>query len=144
LHKTRLSRCMICKLYFKDVNGVVLVFRGIEDELHISVCFCVLCSTLNTCMFKISYRFCSCYIKIKNVHMCSLPLKRAKGCTIHCNWFHSFSWHSICFKWFNYKCVRKLFDSQKIIWAVSWQNQHNGFATSMDPDQPAHPFLYLL
>jgi hypothetical protein len=21
------------------------------------------------------------------------------------------------------------------IWAVSWQNQHNGFATSMDPDQ---------
>jgi hypothetical protein len=26
-----------------------------------------------------------------------------------------------------------------IIWAASWQNQHNGFATSMDPDQPAHP-----
>jgi hypothetical protein len=24
-------------------------------------------------------------------------------------------------------------------WAVPWQNQHNGFATSMDPDQPAHP-----
>jgi hypothetical protein len=23
-------------------------------------------------------------------------------------------------------------------WAASWQNQHNGFATSMDPDQPAH------
>jgi hypothetical protein len=23
------------------------------------------------------------------------------------------------------------------IWAASWQNQHNGFATSMDPDQPA-------
>jgi hypothetical protein len=44
----------------------------------------------------------------------------------------------------------------KNIWAVSQQNQHNGFATSMDPDQPAHPrslirihavryqFLYLL
>jgi hypothetical protein len=27
----------------------------------------------------------------------------------------------------------------KNIWAVSWQNQNNGFATSMDPDQPAHP-----
>jgi hypothetical protein len=39
---------------------------------------------------------------------------------------------------------------------VPWQNQHNGFATSMDPDQPAHlgslikihavryRFLYLL
>jgi hypothetical protein len=26
----------------------------------------------------------------------------------------------------------------KSIWAVSWQNQHSGFATSMDPDQPAH------
>jgi hypothetical protein len=25
------------------------------------------------------------------------------------------------------------------IWATSRQNQHNGFATSMDPDQPAHP-----
>jgi hypothetical protein len=25
------------------------------------------------------------------------------------------------------------------IWAVSRQNQHNGFATSMDQDQPAHP-----
>ena len=24
-------------------------------------------------------------------------------------------------------------------WAVSRQNQHNGSATSMDPDQPAHP-----
>jgi hypothetical protein len=24
------------------------------------------------------------------------------------------------------------------IWAASWQNQHNGFATSMNPDQPAH------
>jgi hypothetical protein len=23
----------------------------------------------------------------------------------------------------------------KYIWAASWQNQHNGFATSMDPDQ---------
>jgi hypothetical protein len=23
--------------------------------------------------------------------------------------------------------------------AASRQNQHNGFATSMDPDQPAHP-----
>jgi hypothetical protein len=43
-----------------------------------------------------------------------------------------------------------------IIWAAPWQNQHNGFATNMDPDQPAHPhslirihvvryqFLYLL
>jgi hypothetical protein len=41
-------------------------------------------------------------------------------------------------------------------WAASWQHQHSGFATSMDPDQPAHPrslirihdvryqFLYLL
>jgi hypothetical protein len=41
-------------------------------------------------------------------------------------------------------------------WAASWQNQRNAFATSMDPDQPAHPhslikihavryqFLYLL
>jgi hypothetical protein len=27
----------------------------------------------------------------------------------------------------------------KHIWAVSRQNQHNWFATSMDPDQPAHP-----
>jgi hypothetical protein len=47
-------------------------------------------------------------------------------------------------------------DVSLIIWAVSRQNQHNGFATSMDPDQPAHPrslirihavryqFLYLL
>jgi hypothetical protein len=26
-----------------------------------------------------------------------------------------------------------------IKWAVSWQNLHNGFATSMDPDQHAHP-----
>jgi hypothetical protein len=26
-----------------------------------------------------------------------------------------------------------------VIWAVPWQNQHNGFATSMDPDQPAYP-----
>jgi hypothetical protein len=25
-----------------------------------------------------------------------------------------------------------------IIWAVSWQNQHSAFATSMDPDQAAH------
>jgi hypothetical protein len=25
------------------------------------------------------------------------------------------------------------------VWAASWQNQHNGFATSMDLDQPAHP-----
>jgi Co/Zn/Cd efflux system component len=25
------------------------------------------------------------------------------------------------------------------IWAASLQNQHNGFATSMDPDQPSHP-----
>jgi hypothetical protein len=25
------------------------------------------------------------------------------------------------------------------IWAASWQNHHNGFATSMAPDQPAHP-----
>jgi hypothetical protein len=24
-------------------------------------------------------------------------------------------------------------------WPMSWQNQHNGFATSMDPEQPAHP-----
>jgi hypothetical protein len=24
-------------------------------------------------------------------------------------------------------------------WAASRQNQHNGFATSMDPDQPVHP-----
>jgi hypothetical protein len=24
------------------------------------------------------------------------------------------------------------------IWTASWLNQHNGFATSMDPDQPAH------
>jgi hypothetical protein len=24
-------------------------------------------------------------------------------------------------------------------WATSWQNQHSGVATSMDPDQPAHP-----
>jgi hypothetical protein len=24
------------------------------------------------------------------------------------------------------------------IWAAPWQNQHNAFATSMDPDQPAH------
>jgi hypothetical protein len=26
-----------------------------------------------------------------------------------------------------------------IKWAASWQNQHNGFATSMDPDQPVRP-----
>jgi hypothetical protein len=25
----------------------------------------------------------------------------------------------------------------KYKWAAPWQNQHNGFATSMDPDQPA-------
>jgi hypothetical protein len=25
------------------------------------------------------------------------------------------------------------------IFAASWQNQHNGFANSMDPDQPTHP-----
>jgi hypothetical protein len=25
------------------------------------------------------------------------------------------------------------------IWAASWQNQHNEFATNMDPDQPARP-----
>jgi hypothetical protein len=25
------------------------------------------------------------------------------------------------------------------IWAESWQNQQGWFATSMDPDQPAHP-----
>jgi hypothetical protein len=24
-------------------------------------------------------------------------------------------------------------------WVVSWQNQHSTIATSMDPDQPAHP-----
>jgi hypothetical protein len=47
-------------------------------------------------------------------------------------------------------------ESRKLIWAAPWQNQPNGFATSMDPDQPAHPcslirihavryqFLYLL
>jgi hypothetical protein len=28
--------------------------------------------------------------------------------------------------------------SMDIIWATSWQNQHSGFETSMDPDQPAH------
>jgi hypothetical protein len=27
----------------------------------------------------------------------------------------------------------------KVIWAASRQNQHSAFATSMDPDQPAHP-----
>jgi hypothetical protein len=27
----------------------------------------------------------------------------------------------------------------KKIWAATWQNQHSAFATSMDPDQPAHP-----
>jgi hypothetical protein len=27
----------------------------------------------------------------------------------------------------------------EMIWAASWQNQHNGFATRMDPDQPARP-----
>jgi hypothetical protein len=30
-------------------------------------------------------------------------------------------------------------DRKKHIWAASWQNQHSAFATSMDPDQPAHP-----
>jgi hypothetical protein len=25
------------------------------------------------------------------------------------------------------------------MYGISKQNQHNGFATSMDPDQPAHP-----
>jgi hypothetical protein len=30
-----------------------------------------------------------------------------------------------------------LFYITKIIWAVSWQNQHNAFATCMDPDQSA-------
>jgi hypothetical protein len=25
------------------------------------------------------------------------------------------------------------------IWAMSWQNKHNAFATSMDPDKPVHP-----
>jgi hypothetical protein len=29
------------------------------------------------------------------------------------------------------------------IWAASWQNQHNGFATSMDPDQLAHPRILI-
>jgi hypothetical protein len=29
--------------------------------------------------------------------------------------------------------------NQFTIWAASRQNQHNGSATSMDPDQPAHP-----
>jgi hypothetical protein len=29
-------------------------------------------------------------------------------------------------------------------WAVSRQNQHNGFATNMDPDKPAHPLLNIL
>jgi hypothetical protein len=24
-------------------------------------------------------------------------------------------------------------------WAASWQNQHSGLATSMNPDQPVHP-----
>jgi hypothetical protein len=26
-----------------------------------------------------------------------------------------------------------------LIWASPWKNQHNGFASSMDSDQPAHP-----
>jgi hypothetical protein len=29
--------------------------------------------------------------------------------------------------------------SVMVKWAASWQNQHSAFATSMDPDQPAHP-----
>jgi hypothetical protein len=29
--------------------------------------------------------------------------------------------------------------SGKIKWATLWQNQHNAFATSMDPDQATHP-----
>jgi hypothetical protein len=58
--------------------------------------------------------------------------------------------------------MEKLFDAcndkylRKLIWASSRQNQHNGFPTSIDPDQPEHPrslirihavryqFLYLL
>jgi hypothetical protein len=34
---------------------------------------------------------------------------------------------------------RHMSDRSCIKWAASWQNQHNGFTTSMDPDQPAHP-----
>jgi hypothetical protein len=57
-------------------------------------------------------------------------------------------------------CVKIIlfYVNSNIIWAVSRQNQHNGFVTSMDPDQPAQPrslirihavrylyqFLYLL
>jgi hypothetical protein len=33
---------------------------------------------------------------------------------------------------------RKLFSLVNTIWAAPWQNQHNVFATSMDPDQPAY------
>jgi hypothetical protein len=28
---------------------------------------------------------------------------------------------------------------EETLWAVSWQNQRNAFANSMDPDQPTHP-----
>jgi hypothetical protein len=36
---------------------------------------------------------------------------------------------------FVWDCVTELWE---IILAMSQQNQHSGFATSMDPDQPAH------
>jgi hypothetical protein len=35
-------------------------------------------------------------------------------------------------------CKENICNILKHIGAASRQNQHNGFATSMDPDQPAH------
>jgi hypothetical protein len=77
--------------------------------------------------------------------------------------------HSVLFKKLRNSCIFKNFESETyydvyfytlnsynyvlngpvklfvvdLIWAVSWQNQHNGFATSMDPDQPLHPRILI-
>jgi hypothetical protein len=50
----------------------------------------------------------------------------------HCPWIMKVRW----------KIKMKLWTQNAIhvnIWAVSWQNQRNAFATSMDPDLPGHP-----
>jgi uncharacterized protein YjbI with pentapeptide repeats len=50
------------------------------------------------------------------------------------------SWISIrrVSAWISF-ALRYKFAHEGNIWATSWQNQHNGFAASMDPDQPARP-----
>jgi hypothetical protein len=35
-----------------------------------------------------------------------------------------------------HECLR-IRPLSEVIWAAPWQNHHNAFATSMDPDQPA-------